>query len=104
MLNPYKNSWVFINNNDDFPELNKPVHILVEPDVIFNSDKDCPFVRRAYLICEHFINAATGEAIAGTLLIWKLLDHDPELEDDYIRQDETVVAWRYNPPFKYDGE
>lgn len=92
MLNPYQNTWIFLQINSNVPEFNKPVCILIEPDVIFDTEEDYPIVRKATLIQEKTANY--------TISLWKLLDYDPETEEEILQQNKTVVAWRYNPQYK----
>lgn len=89
MLNRYKETWVFIQSSAHFPEFNKSLCILIEPDVIYDTQEDYPIVRKATLIQEKTANY--------TISLWKLLDYDPETEEEILQQNKTVIAWRYNP-------
>jgi hypothetical protein len=94
MLNPYLNDWV-LRTSGLFPEENVPVIILVEHDVIYDADEEFPFTRKAELIKTKIVST-----LDDTVLAWKLLDYDPETEDELLQQCFTVIAWRYFSPKK----
>ena len=86
MFNDKLMTWQF--DPDVIPDLNRPLFILVENDVVsdpgFPEDpEDIPFTRSAMLV--------PGELT----LRWKLLDFDPETEEEYLHGYFSVVAWRY---------
>jgi hypothetical protein len=98
MFNPHAvgdantESWKFsIFTEADLPKHNVPVFILVESDVIDETDnfnvEYMPFVRPAMLV------KFTDQPF--TISRWKILDFDPEEEEEYLQQAFTVVAWRY---------
>ena len=68
-----------------FPEPGKPVYILYEEDVV--DPEVHPTVRRAVL--------EERSPFAGQSLYWRLLDFDPETEEEILQQYFTVIAWRY---------
>jgi hypothetical protein len=88
MLNIHPN-WIAINDRGLFPENDVPVIILVEHDVVYHSDEEFPFTRKAMLI-----DVSKDKPYCGNIA-WKLLDYDPETEEEILRQCFTVVAWRY---------
>lgn len=86
MLNKHLNSWHLCSTIETYPEIGNPVIVLVEHDVIFDPDEEFPFTRKAVLF-----KPSSG----NPLVAWRLLDVNKELEEEFVQQDETVVAWRY---------
>lgn len=80
MLHSHK-QWVVVNKEEDLPELEQPVLALVEHDT--ELDNDLPFVEELILECvEDFFR-------------WRLLNFNPKIQEEYLQQYLTVIAWRY---------
>ena len=88
MLNPNLDQWKF--GKDEQPKPGTPVFILVEPDVILAVNEDMPFVRMA---SRHVWG--TEQNLKPSYFYWKLLDFDPETEEEILQQCFSVIAWRY---------
>lgn len=95
MFNPYAvgdpkvHHWNNLFVEADLPKFDTPVFILVESDVIEDGIIEYyPFVRPAMLI-------KGSEDPTFSINRWKILDYDPEQEEEYLQQAFTVVAWRY---------
>lgn len=88
MLNPHLDQWhIWHVSSPATPELDVPLFILIEHDVI---EEDIlanqPFVRHASL---HRYDREPR------ILYWKLLDFDPENEEEILQQCFSVITWRY---------
>lgn len=91
MARPKTNSeigWTFRYWPDDFePPVNTPIYILVEQDQV--DPEQYPFVRKAVMI------KSNDPVIEGRLRWeWKLIDFDPETEEEILHQYYTVIGWR----------
>jgi len=88
MLNPHLDSWhIWRSSSPETPEFNVPLFILIEHDVIEDDVLvNQPFVRYASL---HRYDREPR------ILYWKLLDFDPENEEEILQQYFSVIAWRY---------
>lgn len=88
VLNPHLDQWnIWHISSPETPQLDVPLFILIEHDVI---EEDIlanqPFVRHASL---HRYDREPR------ILYWKLLDFDPENEEEILQQCFSVIAWRY---------
>lgn len=63
-----------------FPNKNAPVYILVEESACRDN---VPFLAKAILVK------------TDPTWCWKLLEFDPEEEEEILQQHYSVVAWRY---------
>lgn len=71
-----------------FPETDKEVFALVEPDVILDEKEDEPFICRLFLRYEE-------QNQDNMKYIWELHPDDQSETEKYLQQCFTVVAWRY---------
>lgn len=100
MFNDEFDKWQLrIGPNTGDPEFNRVCYILVEHDVIYEEIDDqfenYPFIRRAIYIKGEYDLDNQGRPLKLPNR-WKLLDYDPEEEEEYLRSNNfTVVAWRY---------
>jgi len=92
MFNPHLNHWHNWLGPTEPPALNVPLFILVEHDTIDDQNVllNQPFVRLASL---HRYDP--DPRTPGVAYYWKLLDYDPEEEEEILRQNFSVVSWRY---------
>ncbi len=73
--------WHFITCDDDMPSLGASVFVLVEDDI----GRSPPVVRCAELARDRSMD----------MLVWMLLDHNQDIEEEILQQTFTVVAWRH---------
>lgn len=86
LFNPHLDRWS--TTKDCTPDLGVPLFVLIEYDVVAEQDvlANQPFVRYASL---HRYDREPR------ILYWKLLDFDPETEEEILQQCFSVIAWRY---------
>lgn len=92
-------NWVMVNFPHQFddrmnpfflehsmPQFGKPVIALIENDC----DNDA-FVAKLIAVKGNGLSGVEGEPF----LIWKIIDFDPETQEETLQQSYTVVAWKY---------
>jgi hypothetical protein len=104
MINPaltdIRLNWQIIDNTGRIPDFDTPVVILIEHDVVEDADLDFldfPFTRLAALRANPF-TAGRWEAGRWEAGRWELLDYNPVIEEQFLQQYFTVIAWRYLKP------
>jgi len=93
MLNPNLDNWNF--NKTEMPEIDKPVFILVESDTWTAENEDMDSNSTYYNMDEFpFVRCASlgKDEIA---YYWKLIDCNYDSEESVLRQNFSVIAWRY---------
>lgn len=85
MLNKMKDGWLVIDREDDLPNFNEKVLILVEEDALLDEEHDMDGERYYPM---------TYYASLDENYMWHL-HHEEEEFEQIILQSQTVVAWRF---------